>query len=512
MPFHNTNIRYKHGLINLKDFPRGKLLQEKGNKKMYQAPKGIEVLTIWNGEEKWLPVEGYSVYNNLTILEVKTNTSRTIQVSDDHSLATVDQDLYYKRDAAFIGMTLPRLRKPIKMDEYDLISSMKLPNTKESKYSFKDEVPLDFNFGYLNGVYIGDGWISRQEYKNRHAIYLASDSDSIPRYIQKVMNSYLEKGNLTICTVPSPHEFDGKESYCEKHTWYSSKFSEYFRQNIGRGAIEKQLPPFWINTPESFRWGLLSGLIDTDGSFASNTAKKTRKKDQFIINYTTISSQLAYEIVGLAHSVDLTASVTVTQTPKGKECYVVTFTQDSMLLMQDKVLLQTPKKAESLLNFKTNPSYKRNRYTPKLSDERLTELRKAIGSPTVKNRIGEFIIEDEKERKRILKRKSLNVIVNRVQKQNTAITLQTAKDIFELNLSLFENPFWTKWKNIVLDENIDWELITEIKTLPLITEAYDLTIHPAYTMVIESGIIVYNTMAAHLPLFCVPECTRSRVM
>ena len=132
---------------------------------------------------------------------------------------------------------------------------------------------------------------------------------------------------------------------------------------------------------------------------------------------------------------------------------MVMFNQESIARMQQKVLLQTPKKAERLAKYKPSKTHQRNKYTPKLSKERLQELRKLVGSPRLKNKSGKPTTTDPERIADIKKRQSINAILHRVAKQNTAITRQTALDLFELLPDLFENdPFWNKWKTMVLDE------------------------------------------------------------
>ena len=306
----DTNIRYRYGLVNLKEFPRTTLKETKGNKEIYHVPEGVEILTVWNNEKRWSPVESFSIHKDLEMLQVKTNTSRTLQVSDDHSLVAVDEELNYMRAPAKVGMTLPRLRQPVRGDEYELMHELDLPEVAERKYTFKEKIRLDFDSGYFFGAYIGDGWVNQAHVQNnKNAIYLADANGSVIRKVQSVIDSYLQGENIHLSSVDSPHKFHEKDSFCVKRTWYSAKFSTLLREHIGSGAKNKRLPDFWMMTAASFRWGLLSGLIDTDGSVS-----KAAKKKQTNVNITTTSHELAYGIVGLAHSLDLTASVTLTRT------------------------------------------------------------------------------------------------------------------------------------------------------------------------------------------------------
>lgn len=501
MPFEGSSkIRYVYGLVNLEEFPKGKLLEEKGNKKIYSVPEGIEVLTVWNGEERWLKPESFHIHTDLNMLDVKTSSSRSIQCSDDHSLVTVDENLDYKRDKAELGMTIPRLKKSLRDENYNLLKRIPIEKKEESKYVFcKNDFELDYDFGYFIGVYVGDGWVSTTNGKNN--VCLASEASFIPNKIKEIISNYFV-GELDICSVPSPHIFEGKESYCEKHTWSSKTFCSFLEKHINKGAENKHLPLFWMHTEDKFRWGMLSGLIDTDGS-VTVTKSKGKNKNGIHITYNTNSKRLAYEVVGLANSLGLTATAVPTQTPKGKDHWVVTFSHDSIMLMQRRLLLQTPGKAKALSKLDLSTSrYETRKYTPKLSKERLVELRKAIGSPGFKNaKTGEIYPGlTESDVRRIKEIKCLNVTVNKFEKTNSALTLETAKKIFDLNLDIFKEEFWLKWKNMVLDEKIEWDVITEINPLPHITEAYDLTIPPAYTMVTESGYVIYDSMGVHVPI------------
>lgn len=490
---HNGSIRTRTELVNLAEFPRTELIETKGNVEYYRVPEGVEVLTVRDGEIQWLKPDMFSVHKDLEMVEVETNTSRTVHCSTDHSLITVDEELNYIDHAPKTGLTIPRLRKAISENEgYELLGLIALPKAEEAKYVFQNEILLDFKFGYLNGIYVGDGWTNTAKGKE-NALSLASDSYEVSDEVKRIASSYCNQ-EVHISSVESPHDFDGHESFSIKHTWHSSRFAEYFRRAIGHGAHNKHLPPFWTQSPESFRWGLLSGLIDTDGSVAKN-------KRQTNLSYTTVSRRLAYEIVALGHSLDLTCTVNISQTPRGEECYNVLFTQESIARMQQKLLLQTPKKAERLAKYKPGKDYKRNKYTPKLSAERLREIRDLVGCPRLKNKSGKPTTTDPDQIRKIKERQSLYQILRRVEMQDTAVTRPTALDLFELLPELFENdPFWNKWKTMVLDERIEWELVTKIKPLPFITEAYDLTIPPVYTMVTEAGFVVFDTMAVHVPV------------
>ena len=498
MPFSgDTKIRYKYGLVNLRDFPRKELISESKNKEVYKVPENIKVLTVWNGKEEWLRPENFSVHKNLKINEVVTNTSRTIHCSDDHSLVTVDDDLDYVKSKAELGMTIPRLRKPVK-EGIECIKEIELPDVDNGKYKMPDVVAVDATLGYFTGAFIGNGWVNNGA-EEKTAICFASNEKPVVDFLEEIISVYCNEKVHTNSVASTHTPFDGKECLHTKHTWYVKRLACYLRENIGSGARNKHLPRFWMHTDEDFRWGLLSGLIDTDGAICLNTVMRTRKSIQVTLNYTTTSRVLAYEIVALAHTLNLTASASVIKTPKGEECYCVNFTQESIGVMQRKLVLKNTEKNKRVADYKPNRDYKRNKYTPRLSAHRLKELRAAIYSEAKRHGVNKKPKTDQ-EQEIVRRCMRLYEIVGGNGKSHFVIPRPSALNIFDLNLDIFSDSFWAKWKNMVLDENVEWELVSEIKPLPFITEAYDLTIPSAYTMVTESGMVVFDTMQVHVPV------------
>lgn len=496
-------VRYRYGLVNLANFPRlEETRRDKGGTSFFDVPEGVEALTVRDGKTEWLPVKSFSIHRELEMVEVETSSSRTIHCSQDHSLVTVDEKLDYVKAVPAEGLTLPRLRQPIRQGEYELLSHYPLDKRPEPQYEVVDEAPLDFKFGYFNGIYIGDGWIDADP--KITAVNLTNVSGEMITFLQReILPSLITNKDVHIYSHGKTHDFKGYECYSEKHVWRCATFKKYFADHIGHGADNKHLPDFWIQTPDSFRWGLLAGLIDTDGTVSVNKRDGHRKKPQWLMSYNTNSRRLAYEIVSLAHSLDLTASVSITQTPQGKEAYIVCFTQASILRCQSRLLLQTPSKVEALATFRPNETYQQNRYTPKLSTERLHELRKAIGAPRLRHKVtGEICVSQDKlpiakEQNRLYRLVSDSMRL----RSRGVIPYNNAIAIFQLDLPIFQNdPFWKKWKEMVLDDQIEWEVVTAIRPLPFITEAYDLTIPPAYTMVTESGLIIWDTVNIQIPV------------
>lgn len=469
MPINNSKITYTNGLINLKDFPRGNLIKTEGNTEYYEVPENVEVLTVWNGETKWVRPESYSIHKNLQMLNVKIYKGGTIQCSNDHSIVSVDSDLNYTRTNPEPGMVVPKLRNSY--DKYVKPSRLKY-TLQEDNIEFK----LNFDMGYLFGAIIGDGWVNNGEKSidaKPNSIMLATVHPGIKNKIEETLEEYGYEGKTY--THTEDHEFDNSVYRHSKHTWNFKPVASILRKYIGHGALNKQLPSFWCQTAQGFRWGLLSGLIDTDGTVSISKAGK------YSLAYSTISQKLAYEISGLIYSLGLSAGIMVATRKTGTVEYTVRILMGGIQNVIGKLKLNNKDKAVKLAEMcKYYATRKELEFTPTLPIPRLLELRTYLNK--AKDIKASTQVSD------VIKRSNSN-FGGSFQKYIITEIMDRYSDFFT------KDDFWKKYQAIVLDDNIEWQLIQDVTPLPGITEAYDITCPPYCTFVMENGVVVYDTVS-----------------
>ena len=462
-------ITYSNGLINLKDFPREELIKTEGNKEYYKVPENVEVLTMWEGELKWVHPESFSIHKNLTMLNVKTYKGATLQCSNDHSLVTLDEHLNYIRANPEVGMAMPKLKNSF--DKYVRPGKLKY-TIQEEGVEFK----LNFDLGYLFGVIIGDGWVNNGEksiLSKGTAIMLATTHDTIANKVSEILKSYGHEGKLY--THTEDHEFDKGVYKHSKRTWNFKPVANLLRKYIGHGAMNKQLPSFWVNTSAGFRWGLYSGLIDTDGTVVISALGNKA------ISYSTTSQKLAYEISGLIHSLGMSSSVTASQRKSGTIEYSIRSTLGTFKRAKGKLKLLNENKANNLeLINKHLDNVTEVEYTPTLSVFRMQELRSFL------------ISKYDKDNAKLLP----TLIKEASPTYGGSFKKHIILDIINAYPDFFKrDEFWSKYRDMVLDDTIEWVMIKEVTPLPEITEAYDLTCPPHCTFVMENGIVVYDTVS-----------------
>ena len=475
----SKRVVYNYGLVSLKNFPKSKLIKTEGNKEFYEVPDGIEVLTSWNGDFKWVKPTSFSVHKDLKMLIVRTHKGNTIECSDDASIVSVNDKLEYNRTKPYVGMTIPFIKDGLN----------KFVDKRKYKYVIESEgikFNLDKDFGYLFGAIIGDGWVNRDNVKHKQgSIMLASTTPEIKDKITSTMEKYgFDRKPYSIDT---PHEFRGYDCFSTKHTWHWLPVASLLRKHIGHGAENKKLPNFWRNTSESFRWGLLAGLIDTDGTVVTDI------NGRVAVSYTTISHDLTYGYQALCNSLGLTAGVNIhfRKSRNGRPEYVISLTNDSIVKAKDKLPLQHPEKAKKLKEMNPKLDLELMKFTPNIPLDKLYELSRHIGCPKV--------IKNDEDR---LTKQYYSKVADAIKKAKEYeygmgyFTVSVIKPIMEKYKSFFDNsPYWSKFREMVLDENIEWEVIRSVLPLEERMDAYDLTVPPYNTFILQNGAIVYDTVS-----------------
>lgn len=471
-----NKLLYNYGLINLSNFPKGELIKVKDNKEYYKVPEDIEVLTTWEGKYKWVKPESFSIHRGLKMLIVRVNSGDTLTVSTDNTVVTTDKDLNYIRVNPLVGMTIPFLKGGISR----YVSKTNLRhNVKTQGLRFN----LNEKLGYMFGAIIGDGWVNHGGIRTND-IMLASTTKEIQEDITNTFIKYGYNGKPT--KIDSPHKFEGFDCFSTKYTWRFKPVANWLRNEIGHTAYNKKLPSFWLNTSSKFRWGLLAGLMDTDGTITQD------KNGRIGINYCTVSEVLAYDFQALCNSLGITAGVnTHFRKNKNRPEFNICLGNRAIPLLQKYLKLRHPKKAKKLKELKPLLDLDLIKFTPNVPLDKLQELARYIGSPK------KIVTEEDKLKKQHYHRVAEAINKARLSEYGMGyFTLAIAKAIFKQHKTFFDtNKYWNKFRSICLDPNIEWEVIRSVLPLEDTMDAYDLTVPPYNTFVLQNGAIVYDTVS-----------------
>lgn len=469
--------------INLSDFPRlesTKKIEENGNI-TYKVPDGISVVTCDNVTHKVIktPVTEFSIHYNLSNSIIKLSDRNELLTSADESLIAINTDSWELERVTpknIIGKAIPKIKNIEINESIDKIPLKDYRTKKNNKTPIVvDEVYLDREFGHFLGIMVGDGWISRiGSGGNPDQICLSGVDKNVSDFFSRSIDKLLSQ-EIKMTSIKSPHDFDGHKSFSIKHTKCSISLAQNIKNLIGSGAHHKHLPPFYMSSPKEFRYGLLSGLIDTDGSI-SWTNGGDRKQPQLSVNYTTVSQDLAMQIISLCRSLGIVASITESE-KYGKPVYTVVLSTTTIHNKPIKPLVDY--KLKNLSDFQNIP-LKKSSVSARLD---LVPISEDIFN------IAKKIVKSNKHRD------EYGAMKTGIAKG--AMSRETAKKIIDL---IPEGVLPQRWVDIVNNLSITWIYAKEVINNKNKITMYDITAPGPYTFMLDNGIIVQDTFQIHTPI------------
>lgn len=475
-------------IVHLEDFPRleeTKKVSETGTI-VYDVPEGLSIVTAdpVTHEPVLAAVTSYSIHPDLDGFSVETSDGNTLILSADHSAIVCDPEsleLVKASPAMLEGRVMPKLID-VSLTGGQLTSVKTV--VAGDRFQIKEDLPLDEELGHFIGMMVGDGWVTHLHGAVTEDILMSTIfpelKESFKKAIYHIIPGY-EKDKFY--NSQHPHEFKGFDCYSEKIGAYSLSLALSLEEWIGAGAQNKHLPAFYLTAPKAFREGLLAGLIDTDGT--SHWIKAASKKNpQYLMAYSTTSLRLAEEIVLLAKSLGIKASITESPKP---HCIEYRLTFSSLSLYDKRIPLVKNDRKEALEKYQAQV----------LSENSL----KLIGSREDIVPCPITVIEVWKKQIGAARNlaKGLKSVYTTLARAKTTgyISRFTAEKAIDI---LKEENLPAKWVEIVRNKQVTWVYATKVTKLAKRVTMYDITAPGPYTFMTTSGIIVQDTMGIYVPV------------
>lgn len=280
--------------MKIGEFPRrGLARQDRNGASVYDVTDGIEVLGCdpVTGKAAWYPVSHVTEEKNVHTVKVKAG-NREVIVSDNESLAVFD------------NATGRLVKVAPSKDEARLIPILKKDIRPYGDYGDRD-------LGWLFGAFISNGW------KTDHTIGYTKMEEVKRNEFVRIMRNYHD--NFTVYTY-NGYKGEGKLGDSVKIHLNSKSLIEWWDQwdfmedsstqcdTQQRAALRKKIDGRMIQQGSGeFLWGLLSGLLDGDGSIVKNTSTG---KSRFTCRLATSSKKLKETVCELLWRLGIRYSVT----------------------------------------------------------------------------------------------------------------------------------------------------------------------------------------------------------
>lgn len=285
----------KHVSMRIGDFPRiGDPVKDRNGADVYSVPSGVYVLSCdpVTGKAEWQEVSAFTHESNCHTVKV-TLGSRSVVVSDNESMAVFDSELG----------TLVKVKPSV--TEKRMIPVLKQNPMEYGKL-------WDRETGWMIGAFLSDGWVTDRIVG--YAKLEKSKRDEFVRIMRRLHD------NFTVheySDTQGTHKLGNsvKLHLCSKSLadymagW---KLVDEHAKNMegGRTALYKRIPVEMLRSgSEDFLWGLLSGLLDGDGSIVKNMATG---RPRYSCRISTSSPSLRDSIGDLLYFLGIRYSITVT--------------------------------------------------------------------------------------------------------------------------------------------------------------------------------------------------------
>jgi|GEM_PF-4339135 len=357
---------------------------------------------------------------------IRTNNA-SLYVDDQDRVTTVDQNLFLtssnpKTNLIFCVPTQPQAA---------VSDDCSLPT-----------LPLTFDTGYSIGAFIGDGWVSI----SNNSVFLSNVNPQIREAYMRGMESLA--GRLLKFSIEAvEHAFAGKMCWYNKTRFSDRIVRDFLFGAIGHLAENKHLPPFWRGTSKEFRWGILSGMLDTDGTVSICTAE-SNPHSQIVVQYDTTSYALITDLMQMCQSMGLYGVLGERTTKAGsnrKNHFRYSLNSSSVCRMKGHVILQKEKHRVALASFEFRDSMLKGYASPELSKD---QLKKLSDSGLLKPFQSAY-----------------SVVRRTISSSRTVayIPYYTAVKIAKMDLPVFKTDAdLQRWRDLVLDSDYEWHFTKDL--------------------------------------------------
>jgi len=484
-------------ICDLQDFPRCDKLDdapsENGHIELFTVPPGTKVLAMDEDTGKlcFADVAVLSRHHGCKIEIVNLMTKRQILTDDDpraiygidpHTLDYVrcrPTEAMDRKIFVPVAKEVPSFRDLLLDDSPDVPCHMDIPVGADN---VRSRITLDTQSGYFFGAMVGDGWC-RHDKGTAVAVEFASSYPEVDESFRWGLESIMEGDYHLGYKWDGPeHKFAGSGG-CGTTRLYRAPLAEWMTTQIGHMARNKHLPPFVWRAPLSFKLGLLSGLIDTDGTICKVKAK-AKKKSQYQMSYGTSSLRLANELRHLLRELGVSSSISrFKSSTSGNNAWILTISTYDIRQVEG-LNFRHPSKAElfaelQATEMKLSPVSTRYDVLPIPSG-----LAEALGDALTSKRATPYSAARKAVKDNYIGRDTARRILDIVGEDERVI----------------EHSLFSRWKSLLDNDTIIYDRIRSVEKTDQVEVGYDLTVPGYETFMSHEGVVLSNTMNFHVPV------------
>lgn len=432
------------------------------------------------------------------VLSSRGSYQHVVTASEDHSLITLDDELKLvkTRPQEAVGRMVPVVLRNAGNDW-----------SVCAKYIHIDkDYAATGKLGYLIGVILGDGWVDAV-----NCLRIACCHEGLKAYLLdllKVGNSPidLERDAQSWSYATTDDRFSQHDA--QRISVYAScKLKKALKGLIGTGAEHKRIPEDCLMASRTHLWGLLSGLLATDGTVSYSECTKSKKSACKSVMVHTISPLLRDGIQELCRRLGIRTGATPYKGAHSlSTCYAVTLSLQDLskalkaepgaLVMhhkeKDEALAKIIREIEnstSCMEFDIVPfpSSMRCEFIYAGVNAKGTKYANLYNLAIKSGYIGRSTALEMTDVMESVDWSTYHEKRGLAARQRTHHTPDQAKRLVD------------SWVRLVRDNDVHWEHVDSASPSSC-TEGWDCTVPGPYTFTLSTGTVVQDTVNIHVPV------------
>ena len=456
----------------IRDFPKLPVLprHDRNGAAVYRVPDGVSVWSYDHakGISTFEPVSDLTVEQNCKTAKVRTRKGFEVGASTNESLCVYDHETEEVRES-----------EPFKSLGRLVPISTKLPAIGTDG---------DFEFGWMLGAFTSDGFfcgdsvvgLSKVDSRHRQRFF-----DSLCRADGREVNRAVYSDVHTAGDGDAIEGHSVKEHYTDLSENTRNWFRECYldtesEEDAGRAAYRKCLPVSMAQLSRTALLGVLTGLLDGDGTV---TISRAKGKPQVLVAYSTSSRYLVQSIHSLCTLLGIRCRATVQHPKPGRlqrhDSWVVSFsTVDIQRISAE--LHTTYAKYREVFALLQGQKLKDDRDIVPVPD-RLMCIAASKEGPCGSDQSllrTLYTIKSSKPRPYLSRALAMRVL-HLMEKAGT--------------------PGLAKWATLVNAVDMHWDVVETVDVAGSET-VYDLVVPTTKVFVVNGGMVVWDTMSVYVPV------------
>jgi DNA-directed RNA polymerase subunit A" len=425
---------------------------------------------------------------NGKLMKVTTRSGKSVKATCSHSFLKRSVD-------RIIPVEGSKLKKGDRIPVAKYISEVN--NPLQSKTYKSETYVLDKVFGWIIGAYLADG--------DAGAVSYIGIAKIIPEFEQRV-SDFCNKYSYRFSKAIHHHTIgkNNQKMYTSQlNKIHSRIFTDFIRDNFKSGALNKQIPGWVFASNKEFIAGVVSGFFDGDGSvnptkymIRCHSINKQLLEDlSVLLSYQNIFGCL------LQQTKDRASETYKNQVGNCEVLYELNIPRKQAEMFAEKIGLYVPKKRDALQQI-IEYNDRENKHSSREDIDKIPELGNIIAKigkdlalPGQSSLYGRWKMKDS------IGRNTLDKYINVFEKAyNEQLEKIDETNEYNMDNETKQQTLQTVQHNINIlkqanDSDVIWDEIVNIEYYEdNNTFVYDFTVPGNDTFMVNSGLLVHNTL------------------